>query len=232
MDLSRCPLVLKCMNLESFNNYRPISLCNIVYTLVSKILVTTMRPLLVDLVSPFQTAFVPGRKGVDNAIIFQEIIHTMSKKKGRSGLMAIKINLEKAYDWLECSFIRDTFSLFNFSSQLISLIMSCVLTSSIFILCSGGALEFFLPSKSIRRGDSISPYLFILCMEVLGVFITEKNNSKLWNPVKVSQGGLAFSLFFFFLANDLVLFAKADRKNCMGVRDVLGCLLQLIRAKS
>ena len=110
--------------------------------------------------------------------------------------------------------------------------MSCVLTSSIFILCSGGALEFFLPSKSIRRGDSISPYLFILCMEVLGVFITEKNNSKLWNPVKVSQGGLAFSPFFFFWANDLVLFAKADRKNCMGVRDVLRCLLQLIRAKS
>ena len=50
-------------------------------------------------------AFVPKRKRVDNAIIVQELVHTMSKKKGREGLMAIKIDLEKAYDRLEWSFI-------------------------------------------------------------------------------------------------------------------------------
>lgn len=71
---------------------------------MSKILVARIRPLLADLVSPFQTVFVPGRKGVDNVIIVQEIIHTMSKKKGRGGLMAIKIDLKKAYDRLEWSF--------------------------------------------------------------------------------------------------------------------------------
>jgi len=57
------------------------------------------------LVSPLQTAFVPGRKGVDNAILVQEIVHSMSRRKGRTGLMAIKIDLEKAYDRLEWSFI-------------------------------------------------------------------------------------------------------------------------------
>lgn len=71
---------------------------------MSKILVARIRPLLADLVSPFQTVFVPRRKGVDNVIIVQEIIHTMSKKKGRGGLMAIKIDLKKAYDRLEWSF--------------------------------------------------------------------------------------------------------------------------------
>lgn len=71
---------------------------------MSKILVARIRPLLADLVSLFQTAFVPKRKGVDNVIIVQEIIHTMSKKKGRGGLMAIKIDLKKAYDHLEWSF--------------------------------------------------------------------------------------------------------------------------------
>lgn len=57
--------------------------------------------MLIDLVSSLQVAFVLGRKGTNNAIIFQEIIHTMSRKKGRHGLMAIKIDLEKAYDHLE-----------------------------------------------------------------------------------------------------------------------------------
>ena len=71
------------------------------YKIVSKIIVAGIKPFLTDLVSPLQVAFVPGRKGADNAIIFQEIIHTMSRKKGRHGLMAIKIDLEKAYDRLK-----------------------------------------------------------------------------------------------------------------------------------
>lgn len=100
--------------------------------------------------------------------------------------MTIKINLEKAYDRMEWSFIRDTFTLFKFASQLISLIMSYVSSSSISILFNGGALEPFLHSRGIRQGDPLSPYLFIFCMEVLGALIAEKCNSELWNLVKAS----------------------------------------------
>ena len=80
---------------------------------------------------------------MDNAIIVQELIHLMFKKKGRTGVMAIKLDLEKAYDRLKWSFIRDTLKLFRFYSYLISLIMSCVSTTSISILFNlggGGAL--------------------------------------------------------------------------------------------
>ena len=94
-------LIPKCQNLETFNHYRPISLCNTVYKIVTKIIVARLRPLLPGLVSPLQTAFVLSRKGVNNAIIVQEIIHSMSRKRGRGGSMAIKIDLEKAYDRLE-----------------------------------------------------------------------------------------------------------------------------------
>ena len=94
-------LIPKCGNLESFGHYRPISLCNTVYKIVSKIIVAWIRPVLSNMVS----AFVPRRKGIDNAIIVQEIIHSMSKTRGRSGYMAIKIDLEKAYDRMEWSFI-------------------------------------------------------------------------------------------------------------------------------
>lgn len=78
-------LIPKCKNPESFYNYQPISLCNTVYKLVTKIIVARIRPFLSKLVSPFQSAFVPGRKGLDNAILVQEIIHTMAKKNGRGG---------------------------------------------------------------------------------------------------------------------------------------------------
>ena len=54
---------------ETLNNYRPISLCNTVYKIVSKILVARLRPLLGKLISPLQFAFIPSRRGTDNAII-------------------------------------------------------------------------------------------------------------------------------------------------------------------
>ena len=108
-----------------------------------------IRPKLPELVSPLQIAFVPGRNRVDNAIIVQELVHSMSKKKGRSGAMAIKIDLKKAYDRLEWSFIRDTLKLFKLPHSMISLIMSCMSTSTISVLFNGGALESFQPTRGI-----------------------------------------------------------------------------------
>lgn len=121
-------LIPKCNAPESLSNYRPISLCNTVYKIVTKVIMAMIHPMLSNLVSPYQTAFVPGQKGIDNAIIVQELVHTMSKMKGRGRFMEIKIDLEKAYDRLEWSFIRDTLALFKFPNHLASLIMSCVST--------------------------------------------------------------------------------------------------------
>ena len=103
--------------------------------------------------------------------------------------------------------------------------MSCVSSTSTSILFNGGALDPFLPSKGIRQGDPLSPYLFILCLEVLGALITEKCQAKQRNPIKTSQEGLAFSHIFF--ADDLMLFAKADRKNCLAIRDALDVFCDL-----
>ena len=111
---------------EAVGNYRPISLCNAVYKIVSKIIVGRIQPFLDQLISPCQAAFVQRRRGVDNAIIVQEIIHTMGKTKGNIGYMALKIDLEKACDKLEWSFIKGMLSRFNFPDNLIDLILSCV----------------------------------------------------------------------------------------------------------
>ena len=73
------------------------------YKIVSKIIVVKLRPYLEKLISSCQSAFIPGRKGIDNAILAQEVIHSLSKKKGKVGYMALKIDLEKAYDKLEWS---------------------------------------------------------------------------------------------------------------------------------
>ena len=90
------------------------------------------------LVSPLQSTCVLGRKGLNNMIIVQELIHTMSLKKGNPGNMAIKIDLEKAYDRLEWHFICDILILYNLPMDTSNLIISCVSRSSIYILFNGG----------------------------------------------------------------------------------------------
>ena len=88
--------------------------------------------------------------------------------------MAIKIDLEKAYDRLEWSFVYKILHAFHFPQNIIKPIMSYVSSTSISILVNGGKLDSFAPSHGIRQGDPLSPYLFILCMEYLSYLIEEK----------------------------------------------------------
>jgi len=208
LNKTHIALISKIQGPETLGNYKPISLCNIVYKIVTKVIIARLRPYLDKFISPLQAAFVLGRKGIDNAIIAQEVIHSINKKRGKVGYMALKIDLEKVYDKLELSFIKDMLIRINLLVDLVDIIMSCVLTIFTSILVNGDALKSIYPSRGIRQGDPLSLYLFILCMEYLGQLIEEKCMIKLWQPIKASQSRPAFSHLFF--ADNLVLFAKAD----------------------
>lgn len=99
-DVNKTLIVLipKSDNPDPLKLFRPISLCNVLYKIITKIIVGRIRPLLHKIVSPFQSSFIPSRSTNDNVIITQEILHTLRLKKGRKGGMVFKIDLEKAYD--------------------------------------------------------------------------------------------------------------------------------------
>ena len=88
--------------------------------------------------------------------------------------MIIKIDLEKAYDRLEWSFVRILLNNIGFCQETIKLIMSYISSTSTSTLFNGSKMEDFKPSRGIRQGDHISPYRFILCMEFLGALINRK----------------------------------------------------------
>ena len=68
------------------------------YKLVTNVLVNRLRPYLSSLIRPFQVSFTLGWQAADSILVAQELIHTIRRNINRSGLMADKIDLEKAYD--------------------------------------------------------------------------------------------------------------------------------------
>lgn len=93
-------LIPKVMHPESLKNYRPISLCNVIYKIDTNIIATRLKKHMSLLVAPNQCSFVTGRHNSDNVVIAQEVFHLMRTKKGNKGFIAIKVDLEKAYDKL------------------------------------------------------------------------------------------------------------------------------------
>lgn len=98
MNQTLITLIPKVEGPTSVSHYRPISLCNVTYKIITTVLVNRLRPLLSKILSPSQSSFVPGRNTTDKKILTQELMHSFRKKKGKDGNMAFKIDLEKAYD--------------------------------------------------------------------------------------------------------------------------------------
>ena len=86
---------------EQITQFHPISLCNTLYKVVSRILVQHLKPYMVEIINPCQVGFVLGCRTSDNIILVQEVIRTLRYRRGRTGYVAIKLDLEKAYDRLE-----------------------------------------------------------------------------------------------------------------------------------
>jgi hypothetical protein len=143
----------------------------------------------------------------------------MRKSKKKSGDMVFKLDLEKAYDRVNWSFLKDTLVKFNFPSKVISLIMFGISASSNTILWNGRKTEAFSPARGLRQGDPLSPYLFVLCMERLGAMISKSVRDGTWKPMQICKDGTKLSHLFF--ADDVLLFTKATVTQAQVVKEVL-----------
>lgn len=98
---------------------------NSYFHIKKSILVNRLRPLLNDIISPLQNAFVLKRLISDNSSLAQEILNAMKLKKCKTSFLALKIDLEKAYDRIEWNFIRNALTFSNFPIKFIEWIMMC-----------------------------------------------------------------------------------------------------------
>ncbi|XP_019173838.1 PREDICTED: uncharacterized protein LOC109169412 [Ipomoea nil] len=218
-------LIPKVQSPETVKQFRPISLCNVAYKIITKTITNRLKLILPQIVGPFQSSFVPGRQITDNILIFQEVMHTMREKKGETGYMAIKLDLEKAYDRLSWDFIRDTLDKTGFTGTLKELMMTCIQTPRLSLIWNGERLEAFRPERGIRQGDAMSPAIFVLCMERLSQMIVMNREKKVWKGIKIAKNGPTLTHLCF--ADDMVLFTEASMEQA---NVILECLEQFCQA--
>jgi len=177
-----------------------------------------LRPILNNLIGPYQSSFLLGRGTFDNSIVLQEIVHFMRRSKKKKGYVAFKLDLEKAFDNVIWDFLNSCLIDFGFPDITIKLIMYCVTSSSFSILWNGNKLPTFKPSHGLRQGDPLSPYLFILCMEKLSIAINNAVIQGNWDPIHITNGGPQISHLLF--AYDVLLFTKAKKSQFRFITDL------------
>ncbi|KAL0444647.1 UNVERIFIED_CONTAM: LINE-1 retrotransposable element O protein [Sesamum latifolium] len=152
------------------SEFRPIACCNVMYKAISKILVRRMQQVLHRLIDYSQNAFVPGSSKADNVLLAQELLSGYNQARLLQRC-TIKIDIQKAYDSVNWDFLLETLKIFKFPLQFISWVEQCVTTAAFSIALNGQRHGFFNGSRGIRQGDPISPYLFVLVMEMFHVLL-------------------------------------------------------------
>ncbi|XP_042969143.1 uncharacterized protein LOC122301839 [Carya illinoinensis] len=213
-------LIPKVKNPLTVMDFRPISLCNIIYKVVSKTLSNRLKLILPSIIAPTQSAFIQGRMIQDNVIVAFETLHSMSiKGKGQQGYMAIKLDLSKAFDRVEWEFLAKVMAKMGFNRRWIFLTMQCVTTVSYSTLINGKPQGNFSPLRGIRQGDPLSPYLFILVAEVLSSLLNHAETTKLIQGFPICRGRLSINHLLF--ADDSLLFCRANAREWASIQVIL-----------
>ena len=205
---------------EEVSHFRPISLCNVTYKIISKIMVNKLKLLMAKLISPYQNAFIQGRNIFDNILLAHEIIDTLKKKTDRKkGYGALKVDMCKSYDRVSWNFLKTILISMSFGNYWVHRIMECVSSMQYALLLNGSPTHTFLPTRGVRQGDPISLYLFLLCANILSIALIQTEDQKKIKGIKLGRNGVSFTHLFY--ADDSLFFFENDRQSLRNLKDII-----------
>ena len=220
INFTHIVLIPKVTSPQRMSQFRPISLCNVLYKIASKVLVNRMKYILPQVISDSQSAFVLGRMITDNVIIAFETIHYLKNLRvGNNAQMAVKLDMSKAYDRVEWNFLEAIMLKLGFHGRWVQLIMVCVTTVSYVIMVNGEPHGYVKPQRGLRQGDPLSPYLFLLCAEGLLVLLRKAERDSLIRGISICRRAPRISHLFF--ADDSIVFCRATNDECVALQNLL-----------
>ena len=180
-------------------NWRPISLINVDAKIISKVLAKRSAKVLPYIIHANQNAFLKGRSIFDALQTIDDVVD-YTKRNCLPGIL-VAIDFEKAFDTLEFNFLIRTLDKFNFGPSFIHWIRILYKDVSSAVMNNGFTTGLFPLERGVRQGDPLSPYLFIIAVEILAIRIREDNNIQ---GFKFGHEVLKLSSF----ADDMTCFLK------------------------
>lgn len=160
---------------------RPISLCNVIYKMVSKVLANRLKLILEEIIAPNQSAFVPGRLITDNISLAYEVNHYMqNKRSGSAGYAALKLDMSKAYDCVEWHFLENVMRKMGFDEWWISLIMRCCSSVRYRFKVNGTLTEEVILARGLRQGIQYLHITFSFVQKLSLVCLIKRMRMGVW----------------------------------------------------
>ncbi|CAN1269326.1 LINE-1 retrotransposable element ORF2 protein [Linum perenne] len=197
---------------ERITQFRPISVANFRAKVISKILANMLKPFLPKVVSKLQSAFTGERSIQDSIIIIHEVVHRLkNRKKGKKYDFLLKLDMQKAYDRVDWQFLLIVLEVMGFGRIWISWIREIISSVSFTVVMNGQSGPSFRPTRGIRQGDPLSPFLFILVSNAMS-FLLEREVEQKW-IMGLRMTSRCPVLTHILFADDTVIFGRANLKE-------------------
>ncbi|GKU89304.1 hypothetical protein SLEP1_g3458 [Rubroshorea leprosula] len=170
------------------------------------------RIVLVPKIQNPEFAFIPGRAIQDNILIAHEAFHRLQlKKSGKHNVLALKLDIRKAYDSVDWHCLESILKAHGFCEKWTQMVMQCVSTVSYTIGINGNQTPFFAPQRGLRRGDPLSPYLYLFIADILSRLLLTATAEKKISGYKIRRRSPTISHLLF--ADDSLVFCRATAQE-------------------
>ena len=210
-------LIPKTESPSGFKDYRPISMVGCVYKIISKLLAGRLKRVMGNLVSPHQSSFIEGMQILDSVLIASELFETYNRLKKPA--VMLKLDFHKAFDCVSWSFLDWILIQMNFPPQWRMWISSCVSSAEACVLLNGSPSHPFKLQRGLRQGDPLSPFLFVLVVEVLNLMIEKATSMQHWSGISVCNNGPILTHLQF--ADDTILFTSQGMESLLNIKKTL-----------
>jgi hypothetical protein len=210
-------LLPKIPDAHSIDQYRPIAMANFKFKIISKIIADRLASIMPSLVSEEQKGFIHERNIKDCLCTASEAINLL-QNKSFGGNLALKIDITKAFDTLDWSFLIKVLTAFGFNEKFCHWIKVILHSAFLSISINGRSHGYFTCSRGVRQGDPLSPLLFCLAEDVLSRGISKLVSQGRLNQIKGTRNFMIPSHSFY--ADDLLVFCKGNLAGLRALKDL------------